>query len=59
MAHCPMSASTVGRSGYLFGYRQSMDTDTTLAVVEQFDPNKLGEVFTAAAITVSINRSPH
>jgi hypothetical protein len=28
-----------------------LDSDATLAVVEQFDPNNLGEVFTVTAVT--------
>jgi hypothetical protein len=31
--------------------RQELDGDATLAVVEQFDPNNLGEVFTVAPVT--------
>ena len=31
--------------------RQELDSDTTLAVVEQVDPNNLGKVFTITAVT--------
>jgi hypothetical protein len=31
--------------------RKELDSDATLAVVEQFDPNNLREVFTVAAVT--------
>ncbi len=30
--------------------RQQLDSDAPLAVVEQFDPNNLGEVVTVAAV---------
>jgi hypothetical protein len=31
--------------------RQELDSDATLAVAEQLDPNNLGEVFTVTAVT--------
>ena len=39
--------------------RQELQSDATLAVVEQVDPNNLGEVFTVAAVTRRVTGECH